>query len=197
METPGPGAMMGQRHSGPHLPSPAYFLRRRSATMRCDALVLDASLRQALVTVRSLGRRGLTIAAAETHPEAPAFASRWCQAGIVFPAREGTDAYAALLEQWLDRSAARVVFASNDATIALLRRHRARLEQRLRLALAPEPALATAISKARTLEIARRRRYRDSAKRNRTPGGDQAKRILVVERTRGSAARCPTRGHRC
>jgi len=148
--------MMGQRHSGPHLPSPAYFLRRRSATMRCDALVLDASLRQALVTVRSLGRRGLTIAAAETHPEAPAFASRWCQAGIVFPAREGTDAYAALLEQWLDRSAARVVFASNDATIALLRRHRARLEQRLRLALAPEQALATAISKARTLEIARR-----------------------------------------
>src|SRR5207249_11348039 len=49
-----------------------------------------------------------------------------------------------------------VLFASNDATIGLLRRHRARLEQRLRLALAPEPALATAINKERTLEVARR-----------------------------------------
>src|SRR6266576_3427751 len=82
METPGPGTMMGRRsnsvqprNSGHHLRSPAQFLRRRSVTMRCDALVLDASLRQALVTVRSLGRRGLAVAAAETHPEAPAFAS--------------------------------------------------------------------------------------------------------------------------
>jgi len=124
--------------------------------MRCDALVLDASLRHALVTVRSLGRRGLAIAAAETHPEAPAFASRWCQEGFVFPAQEGTDAYAALLEQWLDHTGARVLIASNDATIALLRRHRARLEPRLRLALAPEQALATAINKERTLEVARR-----------------------------------------
>jgi predicted ATP-grasp superfamily ATP-dependent carboligase len=145
-----------RRNTGHHGRSPVHFLRAQPATMRCDALVLDASLRQALVTVRSLGRRGLAIAAAETHPEAPAFASRWCQGGFVFPAQEGTDAYAALLEQWLDRTGARVLFASNDATIALLRRHRARLEQRLRLALAPEQALATAISKERTLEIARR-----------------------------------------
>ncbi len=145
-----------RRNTGHHGRSPARFLRSRSATMRCDALVLDASLRQALVTVRSLGRRGLTVAAAETHAEAPAFASRWCQRGFVFPAQEGTDAYAALLEQWLDRTGARVLIASNDATIALLRRHRARLEQRLRLALAPEQALATAINKERTLEVARR-----------------------------------------
>ena len=145
-----------RRSTGHHGRSPAQFLRSRSATMRCDALVLDASLRQALVTVRSLGRRGLAIAAAETHPEAPAFASRWCHGGFVFPAQEGTDAYAALLEQWLDRTGARVLIASNDATIALLRRHRARLEQRLSMALAPEPALATAINKERTLEVARR-----------------------------------------
>jgi len=118
-----------RRNTGHDGRSPVRFLRGQPATMRCDALVLDASLRQALVTVRSLGRRGLAIAAAETHPEAPAFASRWCQEGCVFPAQEGTDAYAALLEQWLDRSGARVLFASNDATIALLRRHRARLER--------------------------------------------------------------------
>src|SRR4029077_12042112 len=156
VETPGSSEMMGPRNGGPHRPSPAQFLRRRAATMRCDALVLDASLRQALVTVRSLGRRGLAIAAAETHPEAPAFASRWCRGGCVFPAQEGTDAYAVLLEQWLDDTGAQVLFGSNDATIALLRRHRERLERRLRLALAPEQALVIAINKERTLEVARR-----------------------------------------
>ena len=135
---------------------PVHFLRRQPALMRCDALVLDASLRHALVTVRSLGQRGLAVAAAETHPKAPAFASRWCHGGFVFPAQEGTDAYAALLEQWLEHTGARVLIASNDATIGLLRRHRARLEPRLRLALAPEQALATAINKERTLEVARR-----------------------------------------
>ena len=137
------------------IPIPAQFLRGSSAMMRCDALVLDAALRQSLVTVRSLGRRRLEVAAAETHDHAPAFASRWCRRGFVFPAKEGTDAYQAILEHWLERTGARVLIASNDATIALLRRHRARLESRLRLALAPEPALAIAINKEQTLAIAR------------------------------------------
>ena len=137
-------------------PIPAQFLPGSSAMMRCDALVLDASLRQSLVTVRSLGRRGLGVAAAETHDHAPAFASRWCQRGFVFPAKEGTDAYQGILEHWLERTGARVLIASNDATIALLRRHRARLEPRVRVALAPEPALTIAISKERTLAVARR-----------------------------------------
>ena len=137
-------------------PIPAQFLPGSSAMMRCDALVLDASLRQSLVTVRSLGRRGLGVAAAETHDHAPAFASRWCQRGFVFPAKEGTDAYQGILEHWLERTGARVLIASNDATIALLRRHRARLEPRVCVALAPEPALTIAISKERTLAVARR-----------------------------------------
>ncbi len=137
-------------------PIPAQSLRDSAAIMRCDALVLDAALRQSLVTVRSLGRRGLGVAAAETHDHAPAFASRWCQRGFVFPAKEGTDAYQGILEHWLERTGARVLIASNDATIALLRRHRARLEPRVCMALAPEPAMAIAISKEQTLGVARR-----------------------------------------
>src|SRR5258705_13708804 len=112
------------------IPFPARFLRESSALMRTDALVLDASLRQSLVAVRSLGRRGLGVAAVETHDHAPAFASRWCQRGLVFPAKEGTDAYQGLLEHWLERTGARGLIASNDATIPLLRRHRPRLAPR-------------------------------------------------------------------
>ena len=42
-----------------------------------DVLVLDAGLRQSLVTVRSLGRRGLAVAAANRTLDVPAFRSRW------------------------------------------------------------------------------------------------------------------------
>ena len=123
--------------------------------MEFDALVLNASLRQSLVAVRSLGRRGLKVAAAGTQRDAPAFSSRWCSQALLFPPEQAVGAYGATLEAWLERTGARVLVASHDATIALLRRNRTRLEPRIKLALADEPALAVAINKERTLEVAR------------------------------------------
>ena len=121
-----------------------------------DALVLDARLRQSLATVRSLGRRGLRVAALGTAPGEPAFASRWCQQAFACPAEEGTEAYLAYLEHLLERIGVGVLIASSDATIALIRRHRERLEQRVRIALAKEPALGIAINKEQTLALAKR-----------------------------------------
>src|SRR5713226_9929685 len=99
-------------------------------TVAYDALVLDGRLRQSLATVRSLGSRGLRVAALETCESGgvPTFSSRWCQQSFVCPAHEGTEAYLSSLEQVLDRTDARVLITSADATIALLRRHRERLE---------------------------------------------------------------------
>jgi predicted ATP-grasp superfamily ATP-dependent carboligase len=124
--------------------------------MAYDALVLNAQLRQSLVTVRSLGRRGLRVAAVETSNHVPAFASRWCQRGFVFPAEDGTDAYLTHLTELLERTGARVLIPSHDGTIALLRRHRLQLEQRVRLALADERTLNIAVNKERTLALAQR-----------------------------------------
>jgi predicted ATP-grasp superfamily ATP-dependent carboligase len=121
-----------------------------------DALVLDARLRQALLTIRSLGRRGLRVAAVGTSASEPAFSSRWCQQAFVCPAAEGSEAYVAYLEQLLDHTRARVLIPCSDATIALLRCHRERLEQRVRIALAQEPALGIAINKEQTLAAASR-----------------------------------------
>jgi predicted ATP-grasp superfamily ATP-dependent carboligase len=120
-----------------------------------DALVLDAHLRQSLVTVRSLGRRGLSVAAVDTAGNVPAFASRWCQGAFVPAAEVGTEPYLAALEAIVARTRARVLIPSHDGTISLLRRHRARLESRTRVALANERALAIAVSKERTLAVAR------------------------------------------
>ena len=124
-------------------------------TVTFDALVLDARLRQSLVTVRSLGRRGHSVAAVESFNNVPAFSSRWCRQGFVCPADEGSAAYLAHLEQLLRRIDARVLIPSADGTIELLRRHRARLEQRVRIALANEPALNIAVNKERTLAVAK------------------------------------------
>ncbi len=133
----------------------ASGLQSATRQVTYDALVLDARLRQALAAVRSLGRRGLKVAAVGSSDRQPALASRWCQQAFVCPTEEGTDAYLPYLEQLLEHTPARVLVASSEGTIPLLRRHRERLEQRVRIALAAEPALAIASNKARTLEIAR------------------------------------------
>jgi predicted ATP-grasp superfamily ATP-dependent carboligase len=125
------------------------------ATLPYDAVVLDARLRQSLVTMRSLGRRGLSVAALENSDGVPAFASRWCRQGIVCPAGEGTETYLAYLERLLNDSGAHVLITSSDGTIALIRRYRERLERRVRIALAREPALAVAVDKECTLKLAR------------------------------------------
>src|SRR5881227_3534737 len=90
-----------------------------------DALVLDGRLRQSLATVRSLGSRGLRVAVLETLDSGgvPAFSSRWCRQRFICPASQGTEAYFSYLEQLLDRIDARVLIASSDATVALIRRH--------------------------------------------------------------------------
>jgi predicted ATP-grasp superfamily ATP-dependent carboligase len=122
-----------------------------------DALVLDGRLRQSLTTVRSLGSHGLRVAVLETSDSdgVPAFSSRWCQQRFVCPANQGTEAYLTYVEQLLDRTDARVLITSSDATIALIRRHREQLERRVRIALAKEPALGMAINKDQTLAIAK------------------------------------------
>lgn len=124
-----------------------------------DVLVLDAKLRQSLVTVRSLGKRGLRVAASEIEGLAghvPTFSSRWCKEAFVAPTYEQSPApYVDYLEQLLDRTGARVLITSSDGTLAVIRQYRERLEKRVRIALADEPALAIAIDKDRTLEIAK------------------------------------------
>src|SRR5947209_13966155 len=59
----------------------------------CDVLVLDGRLRQSLATVRSLGSRGIRVAALAASAPMPTFSSRWCQCGFVCPEEEGSQGY--------------------------------------------------------------------------------------------------------
>ena len=123
--------------------------------LQYDALVLDAGLRQSLVAVRSLGSKGVRVAALETSDSVPTFSSRWCQQKLVCSADEGTKEYLTYLEQVLDSTGARVLITSSDGTVALIRQHRKQLEQRVHIALAKEPALAIAVNKEQTLAVAK------------------------------------------
>jgi predicted ATP-grasp superfamily ATP-dependent carboligase len=134
-----------------YLSQDALMVRR---TPLYDVLMLDARARQSLVTVRSLGRRGHRVAALETCDNVPAFSSRWCKHKFVSPADEGSDDYLASVVETLDASGSRVLIPASDGTIELLRRHRERLERRVRIALAKEPGLGIAIDKEQTLAIA-------------------------------------------
>ena len=127
-----------------------------SHTDTFDALVLDAELRQSLAAVRSLGSRGLRVAALGTTKWAPTFSSRWCQQAFICPESEGTEAYLSYLERLLDRINVRVLITSSNSTVPLIHRFRERLEQRANIALPKESALAIAINKERTLEVAKR-----------------------------------------
>jgi predicted ATP-grasp superfamily ATP-dependent carboligase len=127
-----------------------------------DALVLDAMLRQSLVTVRSLGQRGMHIAALEMTQQkkkplyVPTFSSRWCKRSYIAPSYgQHTEPYIDYLRQLLESTGAKVLFASSDGTLAVLRKHRAEIERYTRLALAKESALDAAINKDQTLEIAK------------------------------------------
>lgn len=72
--------------------------------MATDALVLDGASRQALVTTRTLGRRGLRVTTAESsdlfHPRrgVPAFAPRWSEQEAILPSYHGNpDSYAQVI----------------------------------------------------------------------------------------------------
>jgi predicted ATP-grasp superfamily ATP-dependent carboligase len=123
--------------------------------VKYDVLVLEARLRQSLMTVRSLGSRGLRVAAMETFDGVPTFWSRWCQQAFVCPTDESTKTYLSCLERALERTGARVLIVSSDANVELIRLHRKQLEQRVCIALAKEPALGIAFNKDQTLEVAR------------------------------------------
>jgi len=133
-------------------------MRIVTSERRFDALIVYAELRQSLVAVRSLGRRGLRVAALEVDNRAgavPTFSSRWCERALIAPAHHDD---ARPFVDYLDRCLAElrppVLIASSDLTVDVVRRHRERLERYTRVALAPDAALAVAVNKERTLAVA-------------------------------------------
>lgn len=124
-----------------------------------DVLMLDARYRQSLATIRSLGRHGLRVAAADTIPTAPGFSSRWCTDRFLVKGHgddpdADPDANVAFIEELLETHRVGVVFPTADGTIEALRRARERLRPHVALALSDEASLELAADKEKTLVMA-------------------------------------------
>jgi predicted ATP-grasp superfamily ATP-dependent carboligase len=125
-----------------------------------DVLLLDAQYRQALACMRAYTRAGLRVGAVACEADAawaPALRSVKCRAHAIVPdyaddEEAYLDAVLRLVKEWSPR----VVVPAHDGSIQALRAGRAELEQHTTLGLADEDALAIAVSKARTLELAAR-----------------------------------------
>ena len=127
----------------------------RPALDALDAAVLDASQRQSLVAIRSLGRAGLRVGAFESHDHTPSFASRHTAVIATVPdPAEGAARYRLALDRLIELYAPRVLIPAHDGTVEILRVHRAALEEHTAVALAPEAAMAVAVDKKRTLAVA-------------------------------------------
>jgi FAD-dependent urate hydroxylase len=120
-----------------------------------DVLVIDASQRAALVTLRELGQAGMRTCAVDADSLAPGLFSYWSSCRATVPdVSEGPDAFVDALLDICATHRPRVLITCHDGSIAALRRRREEVERVVALALAPEEGMAVAVDKARTLTVA-------------------------------------------
>ena len=120
-------------------------------------LVTDAARGSAISIIRSLGRRGIAVVAADSDPRAPGLKSRYAERSLVYP-RPAEDP-AATVESLLAAArehAVDLIIPVTDDVILPLTQARERFDGVCDLALADPEALATASDKLATLELARR-----------------------------------------
>ena len=121
------------------------------------ALVLGDDTRSFLATVRSLGRRGITVHAAPANLRSPALRSRYIAAIHDIPPWMGAgEAWLGAMEALLRAERFDLVMPCNETAMLPLQRHRAQLEPLARLAVPDDAAIEQLFDKHATRELARR-----------------------------------------
>ena len=120
-------------------------------------LVTDAGRGSAVAVIRSLGRLGWTVAAADVDPRAPGLHSRYTSQKMIYPdPLEDANATARAFARYIERHEIDLVIPVTDEAILPLQSIRAELPDRVKLAMASDAALAVAGDKIATLELAQR-----------------------------------------
>ena len=121
-----------------------------------SVLVTDASGNHALAVVRSLGRRGLRVIAAETGRLAQAGFSRFCAARALYPSPvRGVREFQEGLRRLLDVHRPDVLMPMTERTILAMGPMRREIESRTRLAPLPsDESLRVAFDKQATIGLA-------------------------------------------
>ena len=118
-------------------------------------LVTDAARGSAVAVIRSLGRRGWHVVAADSEAGSPGFRSRYAAARVRYPdPRRHSDAMVARLRDVVARHRINLVVPVTEDVAVPLARARERIEPVALLALPPTDAFDLARDKARTLRLA-------------------------------------------
>lgn len=140
-------------------PGSVTLLATRRPAKHVDVLVLDGEYRQSLAAMRSYAHAGLRVGAAACATEAgwaPSLKSRFCTVRAVLPELSNdTEAYVSSVLALLDEYRIDMLLPAHDGSIKAVRTRRAEIERRTALPLASEAALEIAVSKVRTLALAR------------------------------------------
>lgn len=122
-------------------------------------LVTDAGRGSAIAIIRSLGRRGWDVVAADSDPRSPGFSSRYARGRLLYPppALAPAETVEALLGAALEHGIDLIVPVTDEVLLPLSEA-RERFEGVCTLALPHAAALAVVADKLATLDLARRLR---------------------------------------
>jgi predicted ATP-grasp superfamily ATP-dependent carboligase/thymidylate kinase len=127
----------------------------QSANHRPSVLVTDAGRGKAIAIIRSLGRRGWRVLAADSCPRSPGFYSRFATERLLYPCPHA--APQEFVETLLDavrRRGIDLLIPVTELVILPLAEARHRFEGACKLALPEATALAAVLDKRRTVELA-------------------------------------------
>jgi predicted ATP-grasp superfamily ATP-dependent carboligase/thymidylate kinase len=118
-------------------------------------LVTDAGRGSAIAIIRSLGRKGYRVVAADSNPKSIGFHSRYAHEQVVYPVPETQpDAFCDFILQTVETLGVDLVIPTTDLTQQPLAHSRSRFEGKTKLAIAADAALEVVTDKDKTVELA-------------------------------------------
>ena len=128
-----------------------------SSDIRSTVLVTDADRGSAVAIIRSLGRQGWRVIAADTNPKSLGFRSRYCHERLVYPEpATAPDRFVDTLHRTVVEQQVTLVVPVTDEVIQPLVHARRRFEDGCRLAIPEFAALDHTTDKSKTLTLAQR-----------------------------------------
>lgn len=119
-------------------------------------LVMDAGRGSAIAIIRSLGRHGYRVVAADSDEESLGFRSRYAKETLVYPAPEkDPDAYCARILEEVKARGVALVIPATDLTMQPLRTARKDFAPLTKLAIAEDEHLEAVTNKDKTVKLAR------------------------------------------
>jgi predicted ATP-grasp superfamily ATP-dependent carboligase len=117
-------------------------------------LVTDSQMRHSLSIIRSLGKKGLEVTAADETKFTPGMYSKYCSKKLVYPNPKNTDQFLDFLINDVKTNEYEVIFPVTDSTVIPIVKNKKLFSKYTTVPFADYNILSKAIDKSQTLKIA-------------------------------------------